>query len=87
MSKIANWWRSHQFKFALQRGDTRLAIQLLQEIQKSGARFSWLEKLFRDKLQSERYLQQYKSELANLNAKLNDTLQPRERRVIPESVK
>ncbi|MDZ7955508.1 hypothetical protein [Nostoc sp. DedQUE09] len=47
---IVNWWQSQQLKFSLKRGDIRRAVQLLQEIQKSGARFSWLEKLFRDKL-------------------------------------
>ena len=63
---IINWWRSQQFKSALQRGDTRSAVQILQEIQKSGASFSWLEKLFRDKLQLERNLQENKHETANL---------------------
>ncbi|WP_373530481.1 hypothetical protein [Nostoc sp.] len=48
---MVNWWRSQQFKLSLKRGDIRRAMQQLQEIQKSGATFSWLEKLFRDKLQ------------------------------------
>jgi len=63
---IINWWRSQKFKSALQRGDTRSAVQVLQEIQKSGASFSWLEKLFRDKLQLEQNSQEYKRETANL---------------------
>ena len=50
---IANWLRSRQFKSALKQSDTRVAKQLLQEIQNSGAKLSWLEKLFRDKLQSD----------------------------------
>ncbi len=74
-NKFVNWWRSQQFKSALKRGDTRLAVQLLQEIQKSGARFSWLEKLFRDKLQFERSSQNYKKEAENLSSNLNEALQ------------
>jgi len=77
-NKIANWWRSQQFKSAIRRGDTRLAVKLLQEIQKSGAGFSWLEKLFRDKLQFERYSEQYKQEAATLSGKLNEALQQQE---------
>lgn len=72
---IANWWRSQQFKLAISRGNTRQAMQLLQEMQKSGARLSWLEKLFRDKLQLEIYSQQYKQEVKSLKNKLNDALQ------------
>lgn len=74
-NKIANWWRSQQFKFAIMRGDTRLAVKLLQEIQKSGARFSWLEKLFRDKLQSEQSIHQYKQEVANLSSQIRKSFQ------------
>lgn len=74
-NKLANWWRSQRFKSALNRGDTRLAIKLLGEIQKSGAKFSWLEKLFRDKLQLERYSQEYKRDAASLTNKLTETLQ------------
>jgi hypothetical protein len=72
---IANWWRSQQFKSALRRGDTQLAVKRLEEIQKSGAKFSWLEKLLRDKLQSEQYSQEYKKEATSLRAKLNEVLQ------------
>ena len=63
---IINWWRSQQFKSALQRGNTRSAVKILQEIKKSGASFSWLEKLFRDKLQLEQNSQEHKRETANL---------------------
>jgi hypothetical protein len=72
---IANWWRSQQFKLAIRRGNTRQAMQLLQEIQKSGAKLSWLEKLFRDKLQLEISSQQYKQEVKSLKNKLNEALQ------------
>lgn len=37
---IVNWWRSQQFNLSLKRGDIQRAVQLLQEIQKSGATFS-----------------------------------------------
>ncbi|MEH2057929.1 MAG: photosystem II assembly protein [Nostoc sp.] len=69
---IINWWRSQQFKLSLKRGDIRRATQLLQEIQKSGARFSWLEKLFRDKLQLERYSQEYKRQTETLSKQLTE---------------
>ena len=69
---IINWWKSQQFKSALKRGDTRSAVRILQEIQKSGASFSWLEKLFRDKLQLEQNLQQYKRETENLRTQITE---------------
>ncbi|WP_016951432.1 hypothetical protein [Anabaena sp. PCC 7108] len=69
---IINWWRSQQFKSALQRGDIRTAVQILQEIKKSGANFSWLEKLFRDKLQLERTFQENKRDVENLRKQLTE---------------
>ncbi|MEH2137628.1 photosystem II assembly protein [Nostoc sp.] len=69
---IKNWWRSQQLKLSLKRGDIQRAVQLLQEIQKSGARFSWLEKLFRDKLQLERYSQEYKRQTETLSQQLTE---------------
>ncbi|WP_292853437.1 hypothetical protein [Nostoc sp. NMS8] len=72
---IVNWWRSRQLKLSLKRGDIRRAVQLLQEIQKSGARFSWLEKLFRDKLQLERYSQEYKRQTETLSKQLTEASQ------------
>ncbi|MEH2062203.1 MAG: hypothetical protein V7K50_07980 [Nostoc sp.] len=75
---IINWWRSQQFKLSLKRGDIRRAIQLLQEIQKSGARFSWLEKLFRDKLQLERYSQEYKRQTETLSKQLTEAFQQKD---------
>ncbi|MEH2277978.1 MAG: hypothetical protein V7K40_25130 [Nostoc sp.] len=72
---IVNWWRSQQLKLSLKRGDIRRAVQLLQEIQKSGATFSWLEKLFRDKLQLERYSQEYKRQTETLSKQLTASQQ------------
>ncbi|MEH1834008.1 MAG: photosystem II assembly protein [Nostoc sp.] len=74
-NSIVNWWRSQQFKLSLKRGDIRRAVQLLQEIQKSGATFSWLEKLFRDKLQLERYSQEYKRQTETLSKQLTEASQ------------
>ncbi|MEH2273129.1 MAG: photosystem II assembly protein [Nostoc sp.] len=79
---IRNWWRSQQFKLSLKRGDIRRATQLLQEIQKSGARFSWLEKLFRDKLQLERYSQEYKRQTETLSKQLIEASQEKDNLVL-----
>ncbi|MEB3181863.1 MAG: photosystem II assembly protein, partial [Nostocaceae cyanobacterium] len=49
--------------------------KLLQDIQKSGAKLSWLEKLFRDKLKAEDYQQQYKREVASLSERLREASQ------------
>ncbi|WP_414754203.1 photosystem II assembly protein [Anabaena sp. CCY 9910] len=69
INPIANWWRSQQFKLAVIRGDTRKSLQILHDIQKSGARFSWLEKLFRDRIKFERLYQEYKDNNKNLKEK------------------
>lgn len=72
---FANWWRGRQFSAALKQGNTRLAERLLQESQNSGARLSWLEKLFRDKLQSAQSIHQYKTEAATLSRQLRQASQ------------
>ncbi len=77
---ISNWWRSFQFKLALQQGNKLQAIKLLRVIEKSGARLSYLEKLFRDKLQLEDSAKQYKQETAILSGKLNTALQELEQK-------
>jgi SAM-dependent methyltransferase len=69
---LANWWRSQQFKSALQKCDPRRAVQLLQEIQKSGARLSWLERLFRDKLQSDESCSELKREASAARRQLTE---------------
>lgn len=61
---IANWWRSFQFRHALQKGDASLAEKLLQNIQKSGARLSWQEKLFKDKLHFEKSTRDYRQQIS-----------------------
>lgn len=69
---IANWWRSQQFKLSVIRGDTRKSLQILHDIQKSGARFSWLEKLFRDRIKFERLCQEYKDNNKIINENLKE---------------
>lgn len=77
---ISNWWRSFQFKLSLQQGNKPQAIKLLRVIEKSGVRLSYLEKLFRDKLQLEDYAKQYKQEAAILSGKLNAASQELEQK-------
>jgi hypothetical protein len=72
---LVNWWRSRQFNAALKQGNERQAKQLLQEIENSGTKLSWLEQLFRKKLQSEQSLFVYKRDLASLSARLKPALQ------------
>ena len=71
---LANWWRSSQFRRALQRGNERQAQRILQKIENSGAKFSWLEQLFKNKLKSEQSLYFYKRELASVSGHLKKTL-------------
>ena len=54
---LANWWRSQKFNAAVKSQNHRLAQKLLKEIQNSGAKLSWQEKLFKDRLQLEKLLQ------------------------------
>jgi hypothetical protein len=72
---LVNWWRSRQFNAALKQGNERQAKQLLQEIENSGTKLSWLEQLFRKKLQSEQSLSVYKRDLASLSGRLKPALQ------------
>ncbi|MBE9214240.1 photosystem II assembly protein [Plectonema cf. radiosum LEGE 06105] len=77
---ISNWWRSFQFKLALQQGNKPQAIKLLRVIEKSGVKLSWLERLFRDNLHLEDSAKQYKQEAAILGEKLNTALQELEQK-------
>jgi hypothetical protein len=53
---LANWWRSLKFNKAVKTQNHGLAKKLLKEIQNSGAKLSWEEKLFKDRLQLEKLL-------------------------------
>ncbi|MGB7709123.1 MAG: photosystem II assembly protein [Microcoleus sp.] len=55
---LANWWRSLKFNEAVKSQNNGLAKKLLKEIQNSGAKLSWEEKLFKDRLQLEKLLHQ-----------------------------
>lgn len=66
INSLINWWRSQQFSTALKQGNTRLAKQLLKDIQNSRARLSSLEKLFQDKLQFEQSAYEHKKEVVTL---------------------
>lgn len=67
---MINWWRSQKLKSALQRGDRENAVQILQKIKKSGARLSWIEKLFRDNLIFSQESQEYQQKIANLSQQI-----------------
>ncbi|MEG3898551.1 MULTISPECIES: photosystem II assembly protein [unclassified Microcoleus] len=54
---LANWWRSQKFNQAVKSQNNRLAQKLLKEIKNSGAKLSWQEKLYKDRLQLEKLLQ------------------------------
>ncbi|MDY6802511.1 MAG: photosystem II assembly protein [Cyanobacteriota bacterium] len=75
---LINWWRSQKFRGAIKRGDRRLARNLLQEIQKSGAKLSWPEKLFKQQLKLEKSLKEKKREIASLSKHLKEANQQRE---------
>ncbi len=72
---ISNWFRSRKLKIALAQSNLRDAEQLLQEIQKSGAKLSWLEKLFRDKLQSEQSRYELERETVAIRRQLTEVRQ------------
>lgn len=55
---LANWWRSLKFNQAVKSQNNGLAKKMLKQIQNSGAKLSWQEKLFKDRLQLEKLLQQ-----------------------------
>ncbi len=75
---LTNWWRSQKFRGALKGGDRSLAQKLLQEIQKSGAKLSLSEKLFKKELKLEKYLKEKEREIASLSKLLKEANQQRE---------
>ncbi len=42
---LVNWWRSHKFNEAVKSQNNRVAKQLLKQIENSGAKLSWQQKL------------------------------------------
>lgn len=67
---LGNWWRSYQFCTALKVGDRRRAKQILQEIEKSGAKLSRLEQLFKQQLKFEETSSFYQQEVTSLSRRL-----------------
>jgi hypothetical protein len=67
---VVSWWRSYQFRQAIEQENVVKAKQLLQESERSRYRLSSLEKLFKKQLQSEESLALYKQEVESLAKKL-----------------
>lgn len=61
---IVNLWRSVKFCLALYKGNTNQAEKILRQIEKSGVKLTWIEKLFRDKLQTENNFRTYRQQSA-----------------------
>jgi len=72
---LANWWRSRQFSAALKKGNIHLAQELLKETHKAKAKLSLLERVFRDKLQSEQSSAQYEREVLVLRKQISQASQ------------
>ena len=83
-SKSANWLRSFRFWWALRQGNTSQAKRVLREIERSGAKFSWLEELFQNRLageaprQEDRDARNYQEEIAALKRQVEQLLQQKE---------
>jgi hypothetical protein len=69
---IVNFWRSIKFSLALSQGNTNLAEKFLSQIEKSGAKLTWSEKLFREKLQTERNFRNYRQQIAAQHRQLSE---------------
>ncbi|MEG4025986.1 photosystem II assembly protein [Microcoleus sp. S13C4] len=54
---VVNWWRSHKFNEAVKSQNNRVAKQLLKQIENSGTKLSWQQKLFKERLQLEKLLE------------------------------
>ncbi|AFZ10160.1 hypothetical protein Osc7112_5966 [Oscillatoria nigro-viridis PCC 7112] len=53
---LVNWWRSHKFNEAVKSQNNLVAKQLLKQIENSGAKLSWQQKLFKERVQLEKLL-------------------------------
>jgi SAM-dependent methyltransferase len=79
INKLVNWWRSYQFRSALKQGKIIKAKRLLTEIESSGVRLSWLEKLYKKLIVSENNISQYKQKILSLQDQLTGLLQSQEK--------
>jgi len=76
MSNIfKNWWRSRQFRLALQNGNLHQAQQYLKQIEASGAKLNWLEKLFKKYISTERTLKDKALDNRHLRQRLQQQFQ------------
>lgn len=71
---MINWlitqWRYYQLKLALKQGKFKKAKKLLQEIETSGAKLSYLAKLYKQQLKTEKSLVFYRKEVSRLSQHL-----------------
>lgn len=72
INSIRNWWRSQKFRAAIKQGDYHQARKIFKEIQKSGAKLSWEEKLFKDRLKLEKILHKKNETLKGLYQRLEE---------------
>lgn len=69
---IVNLWRSIKLCLALSQGNTNLAEKTLHQIEKTGTKLTWIEQLFREKLQIEKNFYNYRQQIAIQNRQLTE---------------
>ncbi|MEG4112531.1 MULTISPECIES: photosystem II assembly protein [unclassified Microcoleus] len=69
---LVNWWRSHKFNEAVKSQNNRVAKQLLKQIENSGAKLSWQQKLFKERLQLEKLLQKKSNRIKEADRHLEE---------------
>ena len=72
---FTNWLQSRKFNAVLGKGNIQLAQELLEKKQRDGARLSLLEKVFRDKIQSEQSSKNYEREVLVLRSQTSQNLE------------
>lgn len=72
---FTNWLQNRKFSAALNQGNIQLAQELLENKQRIGARLSLLEKVFRDKIQSEQISTNYEREVLVLRSQISQNSQ------------
>ncbi len=72
---LTNWLQGRKFRAALNQGNILLAQELLETKQRVGGRLSLLEKVFRDKTQSEESSKNYEREVVALHFKTSQYLE------------
>lgn len=72
---LTNWLQNRKFKAALNQENVQLAQELLEKKQIAGAKLSLLEKVFRDRVQFEQSLSNYKREVLVLRDQISQNPQ------------